>query len=50
MLAGEHGGERGRSAGLNPGWTDTEVDEDRIDEAMLWLTLHDEVRSWKNHD
>lgn len=30
-----------------------EVDEDRIDEAvlaLLWLTLHDGVRAWKGHD
>ena len=30
-----------------------DVDEERIDEAvlaLLWLTLHDEVRAWKGHD
>ena len=29
------------------------IDTDRIDEtvlALLWLTLHDEVRAWKGHD
>ena len=30
-----------------------DVDEDRIDEAvlaLLWLTLHDGARAWKGHD
>ncbi len=30
-----------------------EIDEDRIDEAvlaLLWLTLHDGCRAWKGHD
>ena len=30
-----------------------EIDTDKIDEmvlALLWLTLHDDVRAWKGHD
>jgi hypothetical protein len=30
-----------------------EIDKDKIDEAvlaLLWLTLHDERRAWKNFD
>ena len=35
------------------GWVGMDVDEDRIDEAvlaLLWLTLHNGVRAWKGHD
>ena len=35
------------------GWVGMDVDEDRIDEAvlaLLWLTLHDGARAWKGHD
>lgn len=35
------------------GHTVMDVDEDRIDEAvlaLLWLTLHDGARAWKGHD
>ena len=35
------------------GRTVMDVDEDRIDEAvlaLLWLTLHDGARAWKGHD
>ena len=27
-----------------------EIDTDRIDEALLWLTLHDGNRAWKGFD
>ena len=35
------------------GCAGVDVDEDRIDEAvlaLLWLTLHDGARAWKGHD
>lgn len=34
------------------GWVGMDVDEDRIDEAvlaLLWLTLHNGARAWKGH-